>query len=65
MHVCVAQKVIGAVLIPGARAPLLVKKHHLKEMKAGSVIIDVAVDQGGCIEVQSHNLTTKYVFKSV
>ena len=48
---CAAQKVIGAVLSPGARAPLLVKKHHLKEMKAGSVIIDVAVDQGGCIEV--------------
>lgn len=45
-----ADVVIGAVLIPGARAPRIVKKHHLKLMKKGAVIIDVAVDQGGCIE---------------
>lgn len=45
-----ADLVIGAVLIPGAKAPLLVRAEHLKLMKAGSVIIDVAVDQGGCIE---------------
>lgn len=42
--------VIGAVLIPGAKAPSLVKKEDLKTMKPGSVIVDVAVDQGGCIE---------------
>ena len=42
---------IGAVLITGARAPLLVKRQHLKTMKPGSVLVDVAVDQGGCIEV--------------
>jgi alanine dehydrogenase len=42
--------VIGAVLIPGARAPHLVTKDMLKEMKPGSVIIDVSVDQGGCVE---------------
>lgn len=42
--------VIGAVLIPGARAPRLVRKEHLKLMKPGAVIVDVAVDQGGCIE---------------
>jgi alanine dehydrogenase len=41
---------IGAVLIPGATAPKLVKKDDLKLMKPGSVIVDVAVDQGGCIE---------------
>jgi alanine dehydrogenase len=41
---------IGAVLLPGAKAPLLVRKEHLKLMKQGSVIVDVAVDQGGCIE---------------
>jgi len=41
---------IGAVLLPGAKAPVLVKKEHLKLMKNGSVIVDVAVDQGGCIE---------------
>lgn len=41
---------IGAVLIPGARAPRLVRREHLKLMQPGSVIVDVAVDQGGCIE---------------
>jgi alanine dehydrogenase len=41
---------IGAVLLPGAKAPILVKKEHLKLMKPGAVIVDVAVDQGGCIE---------------
>ena len=45
-----ADLVIGAVLIPGARAPKLVSKEDLKLMKPGAVIIDVAVDQGGCIE---------------
>jgi alanine dehydrogenase len=45
-----ADLVIGAVLLPGARAPLLVKKDDLKRMKEGSVVVDVAVDQGGCIE---------------
>ena len=42
--------VIGAVLIPGAKAPHLIKREDLKEMKDGSVIVDVAVDQGGCFE---------------
>ncbi|MDL2293174.1 alanine dehydrogenase [Ruminococcaceae bacterium OttesenSCG-928-D13] len=42
--------VIGSVLIPGAAAPKLIKKEYLKEMKPGSVIVDVAVDQGGCAE---------------
>lgn len=42
--------VIGAVLIHGAKAPRLVKKDMLKTMKPGSVIVDVAIDQGGCIE---------------
>lgn len=42
--------VIGAVLIPGAKAPHLISKDDLKIMKKGSVIVDVAVDQGGCIE---------------
>jgi len=41
---------IGAVLIPGAKTPCLVKKDMLKLMKEGSVIVDVAVDQGGCVE---------------
>jgi alanine dehydrogenase len=45
-----ADLVIGAVLLPGAKAPHLVKRGDLKLMKPGSVIVDVAVDQGGCIE---------------
>ncbi|MCL1883131.1 MAG: alanine dehydrogenase [Defluviitaleaceae bacterium] len=45
-----ADLVIGAVLIPGGAAPKLIKKSHLKNMKRGSVIVDVAVDQGGCCE---------------
>ncbi len=45
-----ADLVIGAVLIPGARAPHLVSRKDLKLMKPGSVIIDVAIDQGGCLE---------------
>ncbi|MCA8975440.1 MAG: alanine dehydrogenase, partial [Planctomycetes bacterium] len=45
-----ADLVIGAVLVQGARAPRLVKRSDLKDMKDGAVIVDVAVDQGGCIE---------------
>src|SRR5262249_20660040 len=45
-----ADLVIGAVLIPGALAPRLVRRADLKRMKPGSVIVDVAIDQGGCIE---------------
>ncbi len=45
-----ADLVIGAVLIEGARAPRLVRKEDLKLMKPGAVIIDVAIDQGGCVE---------------
>ncbi len=46
-----ADLVISTVLIPGAAAPKLVKKEHLKMMKKGSVIVDVAIDQGGSTEV--------------
>ncbi|MEM6799057.1 MAG: alanine dehydrogenase, partial [Planctomycetota bacterium] len=45
-----ADLVVGAVLIPGAKAPRLVERDDLKLMNPGSVIIDVAIDQGGCIE---------------
>jgi alanine dehydrogenase len=45
-----ADLVIGAVLIPGAKAPRLVRRDDLARMKAGSVIVDVAIDQGGCFE---------------
>ena len=42
--------VIGAVLIPGAKAPKLVTKEMISQMEPGSVVVDIAVDQGGCIE---------------
>jgi len=45
-----ADLLIGAVLIPGAKAPRLVTRKMLKLMREGSVIVDVAVDQGGCVE---------------
>ena len=49
-HVLGADLVIGGVLIPGAEAPKLVTKKMIKEMKPGSVVVDVAIDQGGCFE---------------
>src|SRR3954466_3422482 len=45
-----ADLVVGAVLIPGAKAPRLVAKSDLADMKNGAVIVDVAIDQGGCVE---------------
>ncbi|HTN76025.1 MAG TPA: alanine dehydrogenase, partial [Pirellulaceae bacterium] len=45
-----ADLVVGSVLIPGAKAPRLVSRDDLKLMKPGSVMIDVAIDQGGCFE---------------
>jgi alanine dehydrogenase len=45
-----ADLVVGAVLIPGGAAPKLIKREYLAKMKPGSVIVDVAVDQGGCAE---------------
>jgi alanine dehydrogenase len=45
-----ADLVVGGVLIPGAKAPKLVRREDLKRMQPGSVIVDVAIDQGGCVE---------------
>jgi alanine dehydrogenase len=53
-----ADVLVGAVLIPGARAPNLVTEEMVRDMQAGSVIVDVAIDQGGCVEtseVTSHD----------
>jgi alanine dehydrogenase len=49
-HLPSTDMVIGAVLIPGAAAPKLISKEQLKLMKPGSVIVDIAIDQGGCVE---------------
>ncbi len=45
-----ADLVVGGVLIPGAKAPKLIRREDLKLMKTGAVIVDVAIDQGGCVE---------------
>ncbi|RED47688.1 alanine dehydrogenase [Aestuariispira insulae] len=45
-----ADLVVGAVLVPGAAAPKLIKKAQLSQMKPGAVLVDVAIDQGGCFE---------------
>ncbi len=62
-----ADLVIGAVLIPGASAPKLIRKDMLPTMKKGSVIVDIAIDQGGCLETSkatTHNEPT-YVIDDV
>lgn len=55
-HVLDADLVIGAVLVPGAEAPKLVTKDMVSRMKRGAVVVDVAIDQGGCFET-SHPTT--------
>jgi len=49
-HVLSADLVIGAVLVPGAAAPKLVSREMVKAMKTGAVVVDIAIDQGGCFE---------------
>jgi alanine dehydrogenase len=49
-HIKNADLVVGAVLIPGAAAPKLITRDMLKDMKKGAVLVDVAIDQGGCFE---------------
>lgn len=62
--VAYADLVIGAVLVPGARAPQLVTEDMVRQMKQGAVIVDVAIDQGGCVEtadrVTSHKDPTPW-----
>jgi alanine dehydrogenase len=49
-YTAIADVVIGAVLIPGARAPFVVNEEMVRAMKPGSVIVDVSIDQGGCVQ---------------
>jgi alanine dehydrogenase len=62
-----ADVVIGAVLTAGASAPKLVRREHLKRMKAGSVLVDVSIDQGGCFETSrpTTHLEPTYVVDGV
>ncbi|MDI3535488.1 MAG: alanine dehydrogenase [Thermosediminibacterales bacterium] len=52
-----ADLVVGSVLIPGAKAPKILTEDMVKSMKPGSVIVDVAIDQGGCVETIEHPRT--------
>ena len=61
--VIISDIVIGAVLIPGARAPRLVTREMVAGMTHGSVIVDVAVDQGGCIETIRPTTHSKPVYE--
>lgn len=58
-----ADLVIGAVLIPGAKAPKLITREMLKIMKRGAVLVDVAIDQGGCFETSKPTTHTKPTFE--
>jgi alanine dehydrogenase len=53
-----ADLVIGAVLVPGGRAPVVVTEDMVRSMKRGAVVVDIAIDQGGCVET-SHETTHK------
>jgi len=61
-HLEWADLVVGAVLIPGAKAPRLVSREDLGRMKPGSVIVDVSIDQGGCVETARMTTHTKPVY---
>src|SRR6202012_141 len=50
VHVREADLVVGAVLIPGARAPRLFTRDDVRAMKSGAVMVDISIDQGGCFE---------------
>lgn len=57
-----ADVVVGAVLIPGAKAPKLVTREMLKTMKQGAVLVDVAIDQGGCFETSKATTHTEPIY---
>lgn len=60
---CTADLVIGAVLVPGGKTPVLVTKDMLSIMKKGAVIVDVSIDQGGCIETSRPTTHDDPVYK--
>jgi len=62
LEVCEADVVIGAVLLPGAAAPKLVTREMVRKMKAGAVVVDVAIDQGGCFETSKPTTHTDPTF---
>jgi len=58
-----ADVVVGAVLIPGAKAPKLISREMLKTMKKGAVLVDVAIDQGGCFETSRPTTHSDPIYK--
>ncbi len=61
-HVKQADLVIGAALVPGAKAPHLVTEDMVKQMKEGSVIVDISIDQGGCVETSEETTHSEPIF---
>ena len=61
-HVVNADLVIGAVLVPGSKAPRLVTEDMVKEMQRGAVLVDVAIDQGGCFETSRPTTHSEPIF---
>ena len=63
----IADVVIGAVLVPGGRAPFIVTENMVKNMKEGSVILDLSIDQGGCVETSrpTHPMSPTYQMHGV
>ena len=62
-EVCAADLVIGAVLVPGQRAPVVLPHSVLKQMRPGAVLVDIAIDQGGCFEDSRPTTHAEPVFK--
>ena len=62
-YTAIADVLIGAVHLPGERSPMMVTEAMVKEMKPGSVIVDVAIDQGGCVETSRPTSPESPVFK--
>jgi alanine dehydrogenase len=54
--------VVGAVLVPGAKAPKLITRDMLKTMKKGAVLVDVAIDRGGCLETSKATTHSKPIY---
>jgi alanine dehydrogenase len=59
-----ADLVIGAVLVPGGRAPVVVSEEMVANMRRGAVIVDIAIDQGGCVETSHETTHHDPVFES-
>ena len=58
-----ADVVIGAVLVPGKRSPILVSREMVQTMRKGAVIVDFSIDQGGCFETSKISPTGKFIYR--